>query len=160
MKFIIKSIIIFICAGFCILAVLNSYKPQDDKYKDYIKQYNACIAVQKEIEGAILGYGPEKSIFSDVRSDKDFEQVEKELINSKNLSRDYKNKSKDCFYVINNGNIYCIRHSDVNKIKKHIESVESLVKRNNIDKFFDLMIVSIGILIFAEGLFDKFGKKK
>ena len=158
MKVILRWIIYIVTVVTSILAVRFSYLPTRESFNNYIKEYKACLSIQNQLEFAIPDYGFGDALFDDVRTDEDFNRVERELIDHRNLDPDYnKNKPEGCFYVIKNGKVCCVCHSDDIQISNNIKSVERLINRFSTDESFDYIFIAIGAVMLYSGLL---GKKK
>ncbi len=115
---ILKLIVVLICIIPCVIMVKKSYEPKKIEFNKYLMEIKSCLSIQKEIDKAVSDYGRDKSIFKNVRSDKDFEQIEKQLINDGYLNKNYnKTISKNCLFVIKDGEVCCVCHSDEKQIR-------------------------------------------
>ena len=136
------------------MQVKKSYEPVRLHFKEEITEFEACKSTQEELDRAITKYGRSKSIFVNVRSDISFEKVERELIDTSCLEEKYnKAPSKDCLYIIKNGDVCCVCHSDVKQIEKNIEWAKQLSDSNDTSEKSDFCFVGIGCLILLAGLF-------
>lgn len=157
-KVFLRWIIFIVTVVASIVAVRSSYLPTRISFYEYINEYKACLGIQKQIESAINDYDFLDALFDDVRTDDDFNRVERELINSHKLAPDYnKNKPEGCFYVIKNGKVCCVCHSDDIQISNNIKSVERLINRFSTDESFDYIFIAIGGIMLYGGLL---GEKK
>lgn len=157
-KVILRWIIFIVTVVASIVAVRSSYLPTRISFSEYINEYKACLGIQKQIESAINDYDSLNALFDDVRTDDDFYRVERELINSHKLAPDYnKNKPEACFFVIENGKVCCVCHSDEDQVNNNIKSVERLINRFSSDENFDYIFIAIGAVMLYSGLL---GKKK
>ncbi len=157
-KVILRWIIFIVTVVASIVAVRSSYLPTRISFSEYINEYKACLGIQKQIESAINDYDSLNALFDDVRTDEDFNQVERELIDHRNLDPDYnKNKPEGCFFVIKNGKVCCVCHSDEDQVNNNIKSVERLINRFSTDESFDYIFIAIGAVMLYSGLL---GKKK
>ena len=153
-KHILKLIIVLVCIIPCVIQVKNSYEPYKDEFNKYLLEFNACLSTQKEIDRALSNYGRSKAIFQNVRSDKDFKRVEKELIEAGCLDKNYnKAPSEDCLFVIENGYVCCVCHSNEKQIKVNIERVNRLADFFSASEIFDYMCIGTGCIIILGGLF-------
>ena len=158
MKVILRWIIFIVTVVTSIIAVKFSYIPTKASFYDFIKEYKACLSIQDQLEFAIHDYGFGDALFDDVRNDEDFNRVERELIDHRNLDPDYnKNKPEGCFFVIKNGKVCCVCHSDEGQVNNNIKSVERLINRFSSDENFDYIFIAIGAIMLYRGLL---GKKK
>ena len=153
MKVFIKIIILLSCVIPCFIFVGKSYEPKNIKYKEYLMNFEACLTTQKALNSALDKFGRDKSIFKDVRSDLDFSNVEKELINSDCLDKNYNKATPDCLYVINEGELYCACHSNIKQISDNINSVNRLADRNRLEKFGDYLTILMCSLLIILVLF-------
>ena len=92
-------------------------------------------------------------MFLNIRSDNEFANVEKRLINSNCLDKNYNKASSDCFYVIIEGEVYCVCHSNMNAIDKNIKWINKLMSNNKTDEIFDYLITLLASQICLVGLF-------
>ncbi len=157
-KVILRWIIFIVTVVASIVAVRSSYLPTRISFSEYINEYKACLGIQKQIESAINDYDSLNALFDDVRTDEDFNRVERELINSHKLAPDYnKNKPEACFFVIENGKVCCVCHCDESTIKDKMNSINRLISRFSTDETFDYLLIAIGAVMLYSGLL---GKKK
>ena len=152
MKVFIKIIFYIVCMIICFIIINNSYKPNYAKYDKYIKLLNSCSSTQNAIESAILKYG-NNTMFLSVRNDDEFAKMEKELIKSNCLDKDYNKASSDCFFVIIYVNVYCGCHSDVIQIEENIKWINELISHNKFDEYLDYIFALICGICVLGGLF-------
>jgi hypothetical protein len=152
-KHILKLIIVLVCVIPCVIQIKNSYEPYKNEFNKYLLEFNACLSTQKEIDRALSNYGRSKAIFQNVRSDKDFKRVEKELIEAGCLDKNYnKAPSEDCLFIIEDGYVCCVCHSDIKQIKDNIEWVKRLVDYFYNSEKLDYFSLVIGGLMICGGL--------
>ena len=153
MKSVLKILFFMICTIPCIWSVVKAYQPKFDKYETYIKDCKACEDTQRKLQLALLSYsGPSTSI-GNVRDETDFLRVERLLIDSGCLDRNYNRSSKECFYVIVDKKVICACHADVEDIDANIERANRMLEKKCNNRRFDLIEVAFGCLILFFGLF-------
>ncbi len=137
----------------CFIFIKISYEPNYTKYDKYIKLLDSCSLTQKKIDSAISKFGRDNPMFLNIRSDNEFAKVEKRLINSNCLDKNYNKASSDCFYVIIEGEVYCVCHSNMKAIDKNINWINKLISNNKTDEKFDYIITVLASQICLVGLF-------
>lgn len=153
MKSVLKILFLMICAIPCIWSIVKSYQPKIDNYEKYIKICKDCEYTQRKLQSALNSYSDLNSPIGDVRDEADFLNVEKLLINSGCLEKDYNRSTEECFYVIVDKEVTCTCHADVEDIEENIKRANYMLEKKYHSRQCDLTELAFCCCVLLASLF-------